>query len=43
MVTTFDSPGMRTYAELVGDVDEDGEESVRPIVIGGNAGVWMLV
>ena len=37
MVTTLNSLGMRTYAELVGDVDEDEVEPVRPIVIGGNA------
>jgi hypothetical protein len=37
MVTTLNSPGMRTYAELVGDVDEDEVEPVRPIVIGRNA------
>lgn len=36
MVTSLNSPGLRTYAKLMGDVDENEEEPVEPIVIGGN-------
>lgn len=37
MVTTLNSPGLRTYAKMVGDVGEFEEEPIGPIVIGGNA------